>query len=99
MTIIFNKSNWTGESVTVRVNKHTKQFTFEGDRYRLRKVHEVIHVVEQSGPGGWRPGGWRQVGTVYGPDEGCYAASAQWSDLSRSADCPFKAAVKLLCNT
>jgi hypothetical protein len=94
MTIILNKSNWTGESVTVQVNQFTKQFTFGGDRYRLRVINEAAHAVEQL-----EYTGWRLVATLYGPDKGRYTAISAFCDLSRDANCPFKAAVKLLCNT
>lgn len=92
MTITLNKSNWTGETASIRINQTSRAWKQDGETYRLAPDGDDAFVIQQQ-----ESTGWRQVGRVFRltGDPVVWFASSDFSDLSREADCPFKAAIKL----
>lgn len=65
-----------------------------GERYRLRSTGEDTYAIEQA-----ECADWRKVGSVFRLNEGTWMALSEFaSGLTREADCPYTAAIKLLCN-
>jgi hypothetical protein len=95
MNITTSKANWSGEDITVRLNKKTGEFSVYGDRYRLHSTGYGEHYEIQSQQHGSNPIG--HVHQWYG--EGNFTAKSDFSDLVRDADCPYKAAIQVICNS
>jgi hypothetical protein len=103
-TLTFNKSNWSGESITVQVRAGNK-FSLHGDECRLVDVtpeqpeepgnkwfYRKLNIVHERcgivGSVGWFDGDSLKVASDDSNDD----------YFHRSAKDPVEAAVKLLCN-
>lgn len=82
-----NKSNWSGEEITVEVDRESLSWEQFGYKFHLEKADsdlgDYYHIIGE---------GWDQpLGMVI--DNSAYSGG-----MDRSGDDPIEAAVKLLCN-
>lgn len=91
MDVTLNKSDWSGEVVTVKVNKNTGGFNYLGYRFTLKKKRECGEVL------------WVLTGDVWTDPlaTGHEFDGSVWfssNGIDREDKDPFKAAIKLLSN-
>lgn len=95
MKLTTNKSNWSGEEITVEVDRENLSWKQSGYEFHLEWVDypEDVHHLIGKGYYAIRGKGWDKPLGVVNVD-----GEAHSGDLEREATDPIEAAVKLLCN-
>ncbi len=98
MRLTTNRSNWSGEEITVEVDRENLSWEQYGYRFHLERVDVAEDMQDAIGPYYYEIHGneWKYpLGTIRVFDGGADAANG---DIQREAKDPIEAAVKLLCN-
>jgi hypothetical protein len=92
MRIKLNKENWSGEEITINVNRKTRSWKQFGYTFTLKPASNAKYEI-------WGSGWSSKVGTVteeLALDRPYFRATA--FECSRTHENPFAAAAQLLCN-
>ena len=98
MRLTLNKTNWSGETITINVNQKTRSWSQFGYRFELRLLYssKVCRKFEIWGDAWDYP-----LGTVtcYPEiDEAIFTAADEMYNCIRHSESPYIAAAQLLCN-
>ncbi len=95
MLITTNKENWTGEEVTVKVNKAKRTFKLFDEEFKIKKETKGLYCI--TGKSWEYPLGRVYEHThSYKPEEQSFTA---WNEsIERNGKDIFEASIRFLCN-